>query len=750
MRLTPLLLLAALAAVPVRGADPEGQVRFADALFARGMYQLALTEYEAASAAGGLTNGAAVLYRRAESHRALGQESQARALYEQLTATPVSGPYAVRAALRLAERAISAGAWDDAARALDAVREEEVPNDLRSGWRYYRAYAGLRKGTSKEPVRLLRALLKDDPAASLAPHARLELAEALAADPARADERERLLAEASSGDPAAPVTGEALVRLAAVRYQRGAFDGAASDYDRLRVAQPARFEAARTAAGWAYYRAGRFADSLAAAGGEEAEALYLRANALRGLGRADEAASLYDRLLVDHAAAPFVPAARYERAALALEQGDYAAALALAEKVETTPAIAADLLWLKAEALRGLGRSEEARLAFAGLAERHASSARAVPALFQAGRLAQDAAQWDLASAHFRAAAAAATNDVTRGDAWLSSAWCRSKAGQHREAVQDWTALLEQISEHPRRDEAWYGRAQAAVALALPDEARGALESLLKETPSSRLAGEARFQLGALLEAKGLYEPAEYHYRLAARAGNDPALRRRIEFRRVAVLQRQGRQEDAAEALNALLAEPGSALPVPSPLLEWLARWNLEQSRWAEAERAALALAAMEGLPGWRAVGWHAAGRAREAQELLADARVAYANAAAQEADVREVADAALRAGQLALAAGETDAARGLLARAGERAATEDRADIRAQAYVALGDLAVASGQDVEAVRYFLGVALLYDDPVLTPRALRGAAAALERTGRLKERDQTLDELRARYPEAAL
>ena len=45
-----------------------------------------------------------------------------------------------------------------------------------------------------------------------------------------------------------------------------------------------------------------------------------------------------------------------------------------------------------------------------------------------------------------------------------------------------------------------------------------------------------------------------------------------------------------------------------------------------------------------------------------------------------------------------------------------------------------------------MGVALLYDDPAITPRALQKAAFAYEKAGRKEEADRVTKQLRDKYP----
>ena len=54
-----------------------------------------------------------------------------------------------------------------------------------------------------------------------------------------------------------------------------------------------------------------------------------------------------------------------------------------------------------------------------------------------------------------------------------------------------------------------------------------------------------------------------------------------------------------------------------------------------------------------------------------------------------------------------------------------------------------------EAGKAFMGVALLYDDPAITPRALQKAALAYQKAGKVEEADRVTKQLRDKYPDYA-
>jgi TolA-binding protein len=71
---------------------------------------------------------------------------------------------------------------------------------------------------------------------------------------------------------------------------------------------------------------------------------------------------------------------------------------------------------------------------------------------------------------------------------------------------------------------------------------------------------------------------------------------------------------------------------------------------------------------------------------------------------------------------------------------------VNAEARLLAGDVQVERGKFDEAGKAFMGVALLYDDPAVTPRALEKAAQAYQRAGKTDEADRATRQLREKYP----
>ena len=74
---------------------------------------------------------------------------------------------------------------------------------------------------------------------------------------------------------------------------------------------------------------------------------------------------------------------------------------------------------------------------------------------------------------------------------------------------------------------------------------------------------------------------------------------------------------------------------------------------------------------------------------------------------------------------------------------------VNAEARLLAGDVQLEREHFEEAGKAFMGVALLYDDPAITPRALEKAAFAYEKAGHKDEADRVAKQLHEKYPDYA-
>ncbi|HMP76520.1 MAG TPA: tetratricopeptide repeat protein [Kiritimatiellia bacterium] len=744
-----------LAFVPARAVDPVDQLQFADGLFARGLYDLAVNEYRAVAGGTNASNAALATYRIGEARRTQGDAAAARVAYAETVERFPGQPVSLRARFRIAEDDVQAGRNKEAAAELKLLADHDgLPPDLRASTLYFLATAHRRLNQNRDAESVLRRLLKAAPDSAHAALARVDLAHLRIDAGAKPDEIRSLLEDAAAQTNYPRAAAEALITLGGHAFREGRFDESAGAYARYLDRHPddPQSESVRLSAAWAFLKDNRVDRALALAKRKDtprdAAWLYLRANAERTKPDLVAARGSYEALLKQFPKAREAGAAAFELALLLVQAGDFSNAYTRAREVPLTDENRDDLLWLLAETARETGRAEEALQLYDEAAAGKGATDRELGARFHAARIRQQAGEWEDASVRYRAIAALAPRHRLAADSLFASAFCQTQRAAHEEAIKDWKALLKNDDRYPALDQVYFGMAQAELALERNEPAGASLLELLKRFPGSALAAEAHLLYGSLLEQQEQFDVAEFHYAQALRKKPDPALARRIQFRRLAVLQRQGRSGEAAASLDQLIRD-GAAADIPILLLDWAARWNLENTNHQQAVTAARAMAEQRVSPGWDQVAHYLAGRAFSSLDQPDEAGAAFARSAQADASTAEGLEAAWRWGEWAVNAGRWDEAQRAFDLAATRASTPETAEIRARSYYGLGRVAEGREQWMDAARQYMAVAVLYDDPVLTPQALRAAARMFERAGQPAAAAQALRELKERHPHAS-
>jgi tetratricopeptide (TPR) repeat protein len=737
------------------------QVAFADGLFARGLHDLALREYmRALRETPGHPAMPLVLFRIGECYRAQTNAVAANLFYRRVMEEHPAHPARFRAEFRRAELLSSEEKWADALAQFRALVAATPPPDIAVAARYHMGHALQRLDRAAEAEREFRAVLEQPGEGDYAALAALELAALRRRAKQDDDEQSRLYALAIERAPTDRLAGEAWFQQAELALRRGQAAAADTAYGTLRdkFSSHPRAAEARLAAAWAAFRNGRFADALAdtfapppTPPAEEPDWLYLRANAQRQVLDPAAAEVTYADLAKRFPAHPLAAMATYERALLMFQGRRFAEALALLQAFPEAAAEAAgvggDRLWLLAEASAAAGDMDRAVQFYRQLADRD-DPARGADALYRLARLLSERGETAGAAELYRRLADRHPKHEAAAPALFSAGAAWAQLDRHEEAVTDWARLLRDHGDSPLAEEAAFQKALSELRLGRAAVARETLSALLRKHPQGRFAAEARLWTAVVLDQAGELELAEQELRAGLTEQPKPELDRQIRFRLAGVLQRRGKTPEAADLIQGLLDTPVREEMTPA-LLEWLVRLRLDQQRAGDAAAAVAALRARAGDdPAFRLRADYLEGRAALAQGRRPEAIAAFARAAAGEPGGREGIEALLVLGDLAREDARFEEAVTRYSSAAERAGGPEDVDLKARALYGLGLIHEARGEDEEALRYYLGLAILFDDPALSPESLWRAAAAFQRQGQPVRRDQILQELRERYADS--
>ena len=740
----------------------------------RGLIQLALPEYRALAADAATQDRDVVLYRLAECERQAGNAAAAEKACAELLSEYPQSAMAPRARLTRGLILKAAGDFAEAASLFDELATDTAsPVELAATALYHaaesRESSGNRKGAEARYAELIRRAAAPDAAASvkeLGAYAELRSA-ALRALEDTADSRADALAryEAIAATPLSPRIGaEALFQAAALLYRMDKFGESAARYARLASTYPedARVADARLPAAWANYRAGRYADALAAAkavadaeGPNRLEAAYLRANALAQLGQRKEAVAAYDALLalpaVNDAARAMQGGARYERLIVLFKDGQFQQVLDDAARFTDPPeAVLDDFIWLQAQAAEALGDEARAVQFYRMLAERRPNSPLAPDALYRLAYRLQGQQAWLEASRAYLSLAKSFPDNVHVPQALYSSGLCLAKAGRDDEAIRDWNDLIARFPDDAAIPAARFQKAMVEIRSDRRREAAQDLDELLASSakaPPAQLA-EAHFWRARLrYDAKEL-PAAEKDLRdcLALRPSDE--IREEASFLLGLALQAQGREDEAASCFQPLLAAPARA-KFTDDRLAWLSEFQFSRGQFTAACDAAKELAARGASKEWVQAGNTLAGRAHVALSETNAAIAAFRLAADSPARTKYSPEAALRLGELLVAQGGPEAlaeASDYFGEAVARASSPELAAIRAKAYYALADCTARRGQKEAAARYYMAVSLLFDDADIIPKALSRAEQLYIELGFAREAAAAKAERETRYP----
>jgi len=753
------LLFAACLAFfsPSLQASTADQLQFANGLFSRGLYELALAEYEELlEDSGDFPNQDAVLFRRAECYRELGDKRAAEAAYRLVLTEKPDSPYRFRAEFRRAELFVAGRQYEVAEGLFALLIARNPPRDVLASSLYFLGYAQDRREKFEEAESSYRKVVSEHEDSPYAAYAALALAQIVINTEGREAEADALLKTLEEDSPTDRVAAEALFLRADAAYRSGEFSKSAALYRALMEKFPTDRRAAesRLQGGWSLYNDGAFSEALELAQrvlkeepetADAADWLYLIANAERKSGDTDASIATYDRLLDTYPSNTVSSAARYEQLLLFYGTENYEQVVSRGSDMEVSVELREDYLWLLAESFSQLGRDSDSLVSFRTLVEEFPDSDRAASALFRQARTLQGAEKTLEAASLYEEVAERFANSELAAEALYTAGYCRMAERRFEEAIENWSKLRSSYPTFERLDDARYQHGLAEIKLEREGEAVATFLELIRDAPDCAHAANALYWIAVLAEQKGDLAEAEKSLREALLKDPDDSLGGQIQYRLAAVLQKLEKFDEAANLLQSLLSGP-VAKEMPEGLLEWLARYRIDRGEGAAAAAAATVLSSRSVSSSWTQIAEYLKGKAMLLEGDADLAQAAFFASVQADADTQEEVLSASGLAGIALERGNLPEAEKYYSMAAELASDPQLLNIQAASYFGLGRVAEAREDWAEAARRFLSVGILFDDPDLTPEALYLAVRSFEKAGKGRERKKVAEELLERYP----
>jgi TolA-binding protein len=741
------------------------QLEYANALFTRKLYDLAIPEYQKYlddyPGASGRSNA---YFSLGECFRNLNKSSSARTNFQRVLNDYAESDFAGPAAYALAEMAFTQKDYaaalplfhrsvtksKDAAVALSAryfearclealdrkdeacdiyqqVAEAKNPNPYREDSRETAARIAVARGRKADALKQYEALSNETQKPALKTEATVRAGlialDLLQSDKGKidkgmSDKAMTLLQKGRSLSEAGRWRSLAQLGILRLQFQTGQFAQLLSDYKKTQQQLPEEMRA---------------------------EVILLAANSQRQLGHAKEAEALYREIIDKYPGREEAKDAAFERLINIYNSDPSSLPPEVDEFLATNPsAERADQAKLfKAEALYKQQNYPRAAPIFSELRASKLSPKLRAEAAYQLGSCylqMKDVAGIVEAFGFF---VQAFPDNPLAPSAYAGRAETYESDKNYDAALSDWNAILAKYPQALEREEALQRK---ALILGQQQNAKGMSETfrqLLKEFPKSPAGSMAHYYIGkAAFEMKD-YKTALVSLNTARQLDKD---RYYVQATVRIISSYFGLHDRGAvtREVDGFLAA-NAAGTIPAEILEWLGIGYYNEKNYAAAEKYLGVLGKIDNPP-VKPDFWFYLGDAAAKQQNFDESETALGKYLQVATDPAGKAKVLLKLGEVKIAAHKPDDAQKI---AEQIMVLQPEGQVNAQARLLAGDVQFERGNFDEASKAFMGVALLYDDPAITPRALHKAATAYQRAGNTAEADKVARQLREKYPNYA-
>ena len=303
------------------------------------------------------------------------------------------------------------------------------------------------------------------------------------------------------------------------------------------------------------------------------------------------------------------------------------------------------------------------------------------------------------------------------------------------------------LAKYPKAHEREAALQLKALILGQQDKTKAMVETfrqLLKEFPKSSVAAQAQYYIG-----KTAFEAKDYKTALTAlNTARQLNKEQYYNLASVRIILCQFYLKDRAaltKEVNAFMASSPDTNVAPE-VLEWLGIEYYNEKNFQAAEKYLSALRKIDNTGSVKPDYLFYLGDAATKLKNLPEAEEAFAKYLQTAKDPAGKAKVLLTLGTVKISAHKPDEAQKI---AEEIMALQPEGRVNAEARLLAGEVQLERGNFDDAGKAFKGVALLYDDPAITPRALDKAALAFRQAGNTEEADRLSHELHERYPNYA-
>ncbi len=732
------------------------QILLANGFYTRKQYDQAAPEYERyLSLFPSGVDRQAAFFRLAECYRQLGSFNAARQNYEALIYTFQIGDFIGPASYRLAELYYQE---KDYSAAVTFFRKASVwvkDPAIALSAKFYAARSLEAAKMSSEAMRAYEDVLATEGENPFREASQLALVELLS-DSGRRSQALLILNTLRTETAKESVKAEATVRIGLLQLDQKQNAKAAEEFAKaLKMPELGHWkEIAELGLLRVLYNDGKYEPVLKAYEASEKtfspaalpEVLLLVANSNRQLRRHDAARTLYDQIIRDYAQSPYAQEARYERLVILYTIDSPELVTEIDAYLASHPDAGArrdQLTLMKAESFYKTKQFEAATPLYASLNTASLAPALKAEALFKLGWCQTQTGDHAGAIQTFSAFLSRYPTNKLAATALAQRGFGYEQAKNYKAALGDFNEVL---SRYPKAKEREFAIQRKALILGQQDESKAMVDAftqLLKEFPNSPAAGQANYWIGLTAFQSKNYKDSIAPLVAARKQDADFA------DRATSLILAVHRYLENRDALAKEVDQAGPKIRIPAEMLRWLGNEYLKgnESDAVQAEKYLTKLTGSEGNDELIAADWLSLGQASIKLKKWAAAEKTLRTYLEKATDPIPKANGYLALGEAELGTGKLDAA---LKSANKVQELQPEGRLNALGRMLSGAVTAAKGDWEAAAKIYLSVALVYDDPVITPQALEQAYRAYLKSGNEPQSKKVLNDLQSRYPEYRL
>jgi len=478
----------------------------------------------------------------------------------------------------------------------------------------------------------------------------------------------------------------------------------------------------------------------------QAEVLLLAANSERQLGHPKEAEALYHEIIAKYPDREEAKDAAYQRLINVYNSDPTALSAAVDEFLATNPTNerADEAKLLKAEAFYKQQKYTEAAAIYGELRASELSPRLRAEAAYKLGLCHIQTKNTPGVIEAFTYYVQTFPDGPQMPAALAQRALAYQQSQNYSAALTDLNIIL---AKYPKAQQREASLQLKALILGQQENTKGMVDTfrqLLKEFPKSSVAAQAQYYIG-----KTAFEAKDY--KTALTALNTARQLNKEQYHNLASLRiilcqfyLKDRPALTKEVNDFMASSPNTN--VPPEVLEWLGIEYYNEKNFQAAEKYLSALRKIDNPGNVKPDFLFYLGDAATKLKNFPEAEEAFARYLQAASDPAGKAKVLLALGAVKISAHKPDEAQKI---AEQIMALQPEGRVNAEARLLAGEVQLERGNFDDAGKAFKGVALLYDDPAITPRALDKAAVAYRQAGKTEEAERLSHELHERYPNYA-